>query len=126
METAFLLVGTGLEALWPLVLQRALSPLGKLYAVSEDAALRTVAEGSYAVAIVDASAVSDVPVLVSCLRARQPQLRVVVVTASPTWQRAREAIRAGAADYIRKSLDEEYLRSRIQVVLDTPLPLASN
>lgn len=31
--------------------------------------------------------------------------RVLVITTSPTWQRAREAFRAGAADYVYKMAD---------------------
>jgi DNA-binding NarL/FixJ family response regulator len=122
VKAAFLLVGTGTETLWPLVLQRALSALGELHTVPEEEALQTVAESRYDVIIVDASEVSDVPALVSRLRTQRPQTRIVVVTASPTWRRAREALRAGATDYIRKLSDEEELRSRIQAVLDTPPP----
>jgi DNA-binding NarL/FixJ family response regulator len=122
VEAAFLLVGIQTETLWTLVLQDVLSSLGELHIVSEDEALWTVAENPYDMVIVDASAVGDVPLLVSRLRDQQPQTRVVVVTASPTWRRARETLRAGAADYIRKSLDEEDLRSKIQAVLDSPLP----
>ncbi|MGA9349744.1 MAG: response regulator [Anaerolineae bacterium] len=92
----------------------------------EEKALQSVAESRYDLVIVDASAVGDVLSLVSRLRAQQPQTRIVVVTASPTWQRAREALRAGAADYIRKSLDGEELRSKIQAVLDAPPPAGPN
>jgi len=60
--------------------------------------------------------------MLSRLRAQQPEARIVIATTVPTWQRAREALRAGAADYIRKSLDEKELCSKIQAVLETPPP----
>jgi DNA-binding NarL/FixJ family response regulator len=122
VKAAFLLVGMRTETPWSLALRRALSTLGELHTVPEEEAFQTVAESRYDIVIVDASAVGDVPSLVSRLRAQRPEPHIVVVTASPTWQRGREALRAGAADYIRKSLDEEELRSKIQAVLDTPPP----
>ena len=124
MTVALLLVGGELDTPWAVVLQRAVSSLGELHAVPEEEALRTVADARYDIIIVDASAVDNAVLLVSRLRAHRPQSRIVVVTASPTWQRAREALRAGAADYFRKSLDEGELCSRIQAVLDAPPPSA--
>jgi DNA-binding response OmpR family regulator len=72
---------------------------------------------------VDAGAVRDAVLMVSRLRVQQPETRIVIATASPTWQRAREALRAGAADYVRKSLDEKGLRSKVQTVLERQSPL---
>ncbi len=105
-----------------MVVQRALSPLGELQIVLEDKAVQAVIQGQYDVVLIDAGAVRDAPLLVSRLRAQRPSTRVVVATASPTWRRSREALQAGAADYIRKSLDEKDLRSTIQAVLETPPP----
>ncbi|MGQ9601044.1 MAG: response regulator [Anaerolineae bacterium] len=120
----FLLIGEKVETQWPLVLQRALSPLGKLRVISEEEAVQRVSREHYDVIIVDAGVVGDEDVvpLVSRLREQRPEARIVVATASPTWQRAREALQAGAAEYIRKSLDEKEIRSRIRAVLETPPP----
>jgi len=121
VSDAFLLIGEK-ETQWSQVLRRALSPLGKLQVVGEEEAIQAVAQDDYGVIIVDAGAVGDVAALVSRLRAQRPQARVVVATASPTWRRAREALQAGAADYIRKSLNEKELRAKIQAVLKVPPP----
>jgi CheY-like chemotaxis protein len=121
MKHKFLLIGEKAESQWPLVLERALSSLGKLQILSEQEVLQTVVQSYYDILIIDAGAVNDAVRLVSLLRAQQPEARIVVATASPTWQRAREILQAGAADYIHKSLDEKQLQSEIRAVLETPL-----
>jgi DNA-binding NarL/FixJ family response regulator len=123
---AFLLVGRTMGTQWSQVLQQALLPLGKLHIVPQDEAVPAVIQSDYDVIIIDAGEVRDAALLASRLRARWPEARVVIATASPTWRRAREALRAGATDYIRKSLDEEELRSKIQAVLDAPPPSGPN
>jgi|YNPBryunderm2012_1023409.scaffolds.fasta_scaffold04209_3 DNA-binding NarL/FixJ family response regulator len=116
----FLLVGKAPEARWPMVLEQALAPLGHLYIVPEEEAVHAVSERAYDVVLIDAGAVQDVVRLMTHLRAQQPRLRIVVVTASPTWQQSREVFRAGAADYLRKSLDKKKLRDQIRAVLEMP------
>jgi DNA-binding NarL/FixJ family response regulator len=124
LRHTFLLVGRKNGARWPLVLQRALSPLGELRVVPEEKAAQAVIQGKYDVIIIDAGGVRDPTLLTAHLRAQRPEARIVVVTASPTWQRARQALQAGAADYIRKSLDEKELRSKIEAVLKIPPPVS--
>jgi len=118
----FLLIGKESETHWPVVLRRALSPLGELDIVPEKEAVQAAIENPYDMVIVDAGAVQDTALLVSRLRAQRPETRIVVATASLTWRRSREVLQAGAADYIRKSLDETELRSKIQAVLEFPPP----
>jgi DNA-binding NarL/FixJ family response regulator len=114
----FLLVGKSTEAGWASVLKQALSPLGSLQVISEEDQSLIDGPRDYDVIIVDAGATREVAPLLSRLRNQYPEARLVVATASPTWRRAREAFRAGAADYIRKSMDERRLRSRIEAVLE--------
>jgi DNA-binding NtrC family response regulator len=42
-----------------------------------------------------------------------PQARVLVTTSSPTWKRTREALIAGAVDYIRQTLDPDSLYNNL-------------
>lgn len=119
----FLLINGIRERLWRRVLEEALAPLGTLQVGEEEDAVEVVLQQSYDVVIVDATVVKDVPLLISRFRAQQPDTRIVVATASPTWKRAREAFYAGATDYIRKSLNKEEVLSAIQAVLTkTPPP----
>jgi len=118
----FLLIGKKTETEWTEVLQRALFSLGELHVVSEEEAVQAVTKRYYDSIIIDAGAVPDASQLVYHIQSRRPEVRLVVATASPTWQQAREMLQAGAADYIFKSQDENELRSEIQAVLKTPPP----
>lgn len=121
MEFTFLLIGEKGESQWPLVLERALSPLGKLWIVPENELMQVLVQKYYDAIIIDAGAAHDARGLISLLKEQQPKARIVVATASPTWQRAREMLQAGAVDYIYKSLDEKRLLSEFRTMLEIPL-----
>jgi DNA-binding NarL/FixJ family response regulator len=123
MPIDFLLIGHPEDTNWSLILSQVLVPLGKLETISETDAVERIADYECdVIAIIDATVIEDVPALVSRLRDRCPQTRVVVATVSPTWQRARDAFKAGAVDYIRKSWDSEELLSAIREILSGSLP----
>jgi len=116
----FLLIGHKGESHWPLVLSQALAPLGNLEIASEEE-MDERFQNQYEAIIIDAGAVNEVPSLVSHLRVRCPETPIVVATASPTWQRAREAYQAGATDYIRKTMDQEELYAILADILSRAL-----
>lgn len=116
-EVAFLLIGEQEGASWPLALAEALAPLGRLRIVSEREVFEEVDRTRYDMIIVDTTAVKEVASLVARLHAQQPEVRMVVATLSPTWQRARKAMQAGASDYIRKSLNKEETLDAIRDIL---------
>ena len=123
MRANFLLINGTRESYWHQVLEDALATLGTVQIGEEEEAVELVLQQSYDIVIVDATAVKDVPLLVSRIRAQRPDARIVVATTSPTWTRARAAFRAGATDYIRKSLNEDELLSAFRVALaKTPPP----
>lgn len=120
----FLLVSDATEKQmqWSRLLRNALCRLGKLCITTGKEAVEEVSRESYDMIIVDSGAVHKVALLVSRLRAQRPESRVLVVTASPSWQAAREVLKAGAIDYLSKSLSGDELRSRIEVMLRIPQP----
>jgi len=123
MQANILLINGTREGYWRQVLEDTVAPLGTLQVGEEEEAVELVLQQSYDIVIVDATAVKDVPLLVSRIRAQRPDARIVVATASPTWTRARAAFRAGATDYIRKSLNKDELSSAFRVALaKTPSP----
>ncbi len=122
MKHTFLLVGQETSAHWAEILEQALSGLGELHRMTEQEAMQADTQNRYAVIIVDAGVVSNVAPCIIRLRQKWPEARIVVATASPTWQRAREAFLSGATDYIRKVLNPKSLRSKIKRVLDNPPP----
>jgi len=122
VKRLFLLIGQETPTRWAGVLEQALAPLGELHRMAVDEFTHVNLQNRYDVIIIDAGAVSDVPPCILHLRQQWPTARIVVATASPTWQRAREAFLSGAADYIRKSLNPGTLRSKIERALNNPPP----
>lgn len=123
MPINFLLISRPEDTTWPQVLSQALAPLGSVETVSEKNAAERIAQYRCdALVIIDAAVVENVPALISRLRCQCPECRIVVATASPTWQRARDAFKTGAVDYIRKSWDSEELLTAIRDALGESLP----
>ncbi len=118
----FLLIGNREESPWAQTLAEALAPLGELHIISEQEAFQESERERYDVIIVDSTVVKEVAPLVARLRVRQPAARLVVATLSPTWQRARDAMQAGAFDYIRKSLDKQETLAAMKKILSRPGP----
>jgi DNA-binding response OmpR family regulator len=117
IEKRFLLInGTG-DCAWHQALSDAVAPLGELCTTVYKEAMQTMMNSHYDLIIVDSLAVENVSQFVSTIRARWPETRVVVVTASPTWRRARAAFDAGASDYIRKTHDRQELFAVLEAAL---------
>jgi len=101
---------------WGNILSEALRTLGQLDFTSEELAIQEELD-DYALIIIEAGGITDVAMIVTSVHQRRPALPIVVVTSSPTWQRARRVFLAGAADYIRKSLDPDTLLRTFQEVI---------
>ena len=122
MKHTFLLIGEE-QGEWSRSLEKALSPLGKLWIAPETALENSIVRRHYDIAIIDSGHVPDVSKLISRLRMQQSDMHIVVATLSPTWVRAKEALRSGATNYIRKSMDEKAIREEFRELLATPFPL---
>ena len=59
--------------------------------------------------VIDATSVGEVPSLIALLRRQDREVPIVVSTASPTWNQARDAFLAGATDYVHRSSDPNAL-----------------
>lgn len=103
------LIGSTQDNYWRATLGEAVAPLGSLDIVSAEEALTGVVDPRYEIVTVDATYVKDVNQVVSTLRSRQPQRRIVVLTATPDWKHARAAFEAGAIDYLPKTLTKSEL-----------------
>jgi PAS domain S-box-containing protein len=117
----FLLIGDSLDRHWRDILEEILSPLGHLEIVGEQMAVESLSERSRRAVIIDAGAVDNFALLTSRLRTHYPDARIIVVTASPSWKFAREAFRAGATDYLRKSVNRQELSLTLEQALAKPL-----
>jgi DNA-binding NtrC family response regulator len=105
------------DSRWLQALKSALEGSGSLKVASEREAW--VLFGSQdSLIILDATSITGgLPALLEHLCLKWPDVPVVVATTSPTWQRARQAFRAGASDYIRKSLDRKAILASLDHVL---------
>lgn len=121
-KVTFLLVSKTSRNYWRQVLGEALSSLGSLQVHQEQNVLALVLQQSFALIIIDAAAVSDAARLVSRIRICQPDARIVVATASPTWKQAREVFYAGAVDYVRKLSDKNETLFMLKNALEKALP----
>lgn len=109
MKINFLLISDRDKTAWSDTLSDALSPLGSLRVVSEHEAGVEILRASYGLVIIDAAVIEEPAHLVSHLRTQRPELRIVVVAVTPTWQEARAVWRAGAADYFPRPPNKEEL-----------------
>lgn len=122
-NTHFLLVNGSSDGFWKKKLEKALFELGSLEILSYgNQDLEKAFDPHFGMIILDATVVEDVEKIVFSLRSRHPNCRIVVITASPTWQRARQAFEAGAIDYLSKSLSLEELHKTFAQILTKPLP----
>ena len=113
----FLLISDNTKTQWTLIVKATLSSLGNLHITAPGKAIEVVAKQSYDVILIDARAVNDTIALITRLQEQRPDARIIVATASPTWQNARQVLKAGAVDYIQKSLLDGELQACIQAAL---------
>lgn len=113
----FLYLTNNPEAPWSAVLDQTIASLGDLDTSREGESIYGPDLCQYDIVFVDAGGVTDAAACVTALRQRCEQLRIIVVTASPTWQHARDLLQAGATDYIRKSSQVGELQHIIQHTL---------
>ena len=114
----FLLVSDSPDDYGNQVLREALVALGSLQVALEGELAYLLQEQSYGIVIVDAGAVESAPEVVSQIRELNPDTTVVVVTISKHWEVARDVFRAGAMDYLSKSLSKEEILASFQKVLE--------
>lgn len=119
-DRPFLLI-TGENDSWAQVLEQSLAPLGSLQIAEEAEAIGLIIEKDYAAIFVDAVSYTDFGLLTSRIRAQRPDARVIVATAALTWERAREAFRSGATDYVYRSIDRKDLAAVVEAVLQKPV-----
>ncbi|HXU38727.1 MAG TPA: response regulator [Blastocatellia bacterium] len=101
----FLVISSSREHHWYETLRKTLAPVGTLRIETEEEAVKLVMSVGYDLVIVDATVVDNVPLLLARIRAQRPSAYVVVATANPSWDKARQAFQAGASDYVSKSFD---------------------
>jgi DNA-binding NtrC family response regulator len=95
--------------------QQVLADLGAIQISSADEAAKTGGQASYDLVVVD-----DQPStveLVAKFHDRYPKLPIVVLNSDRSWQRARDAWRAGATNVVSKQPDDAELSQAVKQIL---------
>ena len=118
----FLVVTTAPASAWTKGTATTLQELGTVAIASEQEVARDGCVDSYHLIMVDMAELPDQDALslIATLRAADDAVPIVVATASPTWNRARSLLLAGASDYIRKTSDRATLLRTLQPLLLRP------
>ncbi|HYJ86197.1 MAG TPA: hypothetical protein VEW46_09095 [Pyrinomonadaceae bacterium] len=117
MRNKFLLVGNQADSSWSATVREALGMLGTSETITESAAIGRISRANYKMIILDAGAVADLAALIVAIRETSSAVPIVVASASPTWQTAREVLMSGADDCIRKTLDPVKLNKALREIL---------
>lgn len=119
MTKKILAVGTSEEAAWLQTVSEAVRSLGEITFNTMETAFSELKSTPYDLIIIDATAIGDDMVdLVAQFHTARPCTPILVATTSPTWQRARQAFQAGAADYIRKTFNQQKLLTMCRDLID--------
>jgi DNA-binding response OmpR family regulator len=117
MTKKLLLIGSHPDSMWVAALRQALQPLTQLDVALAREAGERLQQKVYDLIVLDYSAMGNALETLSEFRQREPATPIIVVSASPTWQQAKEVLSAGAADYMPKSLDVEELGAAFKEIL---------
>lgn len=121
MSAKILFITTLQNRAFSQVLSEVLLPYGKLDVTTWEHQPRIA---DYRFIFLDAGVLAELDTadslsgLVSQLSKFYPQAPILVTTSSATWKRTREALLAGAVDYIRQTLDPDSLRYMIVPTLE--------
>lgn len=129
MNKNFLVVTKRSRSSWVTTLKRAISAFGNLQVVSEENLESEMTRDIYDMVFIDSSVITNATQIVMQLHSTYPGIPIVVAALSRSWRRTRDALRAGAADYILKSLSVDELSNVIRNLLDhqrLPLALSSS
>jgi DNA-binding NtrC family response regulator len=113
----FLLLQGDKDIYWSAFLANVIAPLGSLNVANADEWTAIGQEEPDGLIIVDTTHIERFEQLVARIYAENPSRRIVVMTASPTWKRARAAFESGAIDYLPKTLPADELRATFEELL---------
>lgn len=108
------LIWNGSSDGWIVQLRRALARLGMKLRLSEDARLSGCNDW---LVILDSTSIKDLAELIGLIRENNSEACVVVVSSSPDWKEAREAMRAGAFDYLPELRENERIQSTLDRII---------
>ncbi len=115
--TTILLITSHEEDHWANHLRSVLTSIAEVTTGFQDNYIGQITTRTFDLIIIDSGTIDDVIGITLTIHMQKPGTRVAIATISPTWQRAREALRAGATGYFLKSLNSEDLLNTIKEIL---------
>jgi len=98
------------ESPWMAAIQSVVDQNCQFIPAKQDEVQLILQENKSDLILIEASSItSNIGALVSSLEDLSPKTPIIVVTHSPTWQNARDIFKAGAADYVRSTLNKKEL-----------------
>jgi predicted nucleotide-binding protein len=128
VKKTFLVVTDQAKSIWVTTVKASLKSMGEIKIVPKDDALEELTRIDCEMVILDYSAANDIVSFITEVHSKYPGLPIVVAALTRGWRRARETLRAGAKDYILKSLTADELEATIRNILsdsETADPLSS-
>lgn len=122
----FMLIGHRDESVWFQNLANALTALGTLQVFPQKEAIQHIRQDQYDLVIIDKSFAKNELHLIERIRSLQPDARIIAITSTPTWRQIREILKAGAMDYISKSMSEREYFLIFKDILDKQPPACIN
>lgn len=117
MEKNFLIITNEVRSEWVKTVKKATAPLGRIKIVSAKIAEAEMADRHYEMIVIDSAATRNIIHLIDRFHTKYPKVPIMVAALTRGWQRAREALRVGAVDYVLKSLTVDELQSTIEGLL---------
>ena len=117
MKSNILFIGRKEKSVWQDFLE-VLAVFGSLKIISDRQVETEIGDTEYNLIVIDAAAVEDLPEMVSELKLIKSTLEILIITSAPSWVEARNVLRAGASDYLNRSLTQKEFLSTIKELLD--------
>jgi DNA-binding NarL/FixJ family response regulator len=109
-----LLVNGKSNRYWINLLRRAAFSLGFSLASIDYRHIEGVSFQNYELIVLDLSVVVNPTVIIRLIHSHNPLARIIVVSSTPHWKQAKEALLAGATDYTKHVDDEAAILDTLQ------------
>lgn len=120
IDVRVVLVSDSAPTPWTVAIERAIEQIGRVICKTTSELDQCSGAKKADLIIVDASTTQRTAQVIAMLRSVNRAGRIVVFTASPDWKEARDVLKAGALDYVPKSVQGTRLQEYLRTVLTSP------
>jgi DNA-binding NarL/FixJ family response regulator len=95
------------QSYWKAMTSEINERIGPVRIFQENGLSEEIIDYPYDLVILDISKINELHHMITKIHLERSEIRIVVVTSSPTWKLTRDVYRMGAASLIRKSANQE-------------------